>query len=162
MRILLLVAVLAAGMVTAATRVTKPLAEFSLKDVNGQSLTSSNFTGKTLVICFFTSWDKPSRRQIPVLQELQDEYRTNGVVVLGVSLDTKGTGPVKAFIEANHVTFPIAMADMEFIENAGGLESVPTTLIVEPHSNIIGRYVGVTPRPTLEADLKAILNQGKN
>jgi len=162
MRIFLLVAVLAAGGAIAQTRVVKPLPAFSLKDVNGQSLTSSNFTGKTLVIWFFASWDKPCRKQLPVLQELQDDYGSNGVVVLGVSLDTKGPEAVKTFIEANHVSFPIAMADMDFIQAAGGLEAVPTMLIVESHSIIISRYVGVTARPVLEADLKTILNQGKD
>lgn len=161
MRIFFLVAVIATGLVAAETRIAKPLPAFSIKAVDGQSLTSSNFTGKTLIIWFFASWDKPSKRQLPVLQELQNDYGSNGVVVLGVSLDSNGTEPVKTFIAANHISFPVAMADMDFILGAGGLESVPTTLIVEPHSNIIGRYVGVTARPALEADIKAILNQGK-
>ena len=160
MRIFLL-AVLVTG-VFAETRVGKPLPEFSLKSVDGQSLTSSNFTGKTLVIWFFSSWDKASRKQLPILEDLQRDYGTNGVVVLGVSLDSNGPAAVKAFAATNHVNFAIAMADMDFIQSAGGLDSVPTTLIVEPHSNIIGRYVGVTARPALEADLKAILNQGKD
>ncbi|MEI6083589.1 MAG: TlpA disulfide reductase family protein [Verrucomicrobiota bacterium] len=161
MRILILMAILAVGVGAAETRVAQPLPAFSLKDVNGQSLTSSNFTGKTLVIWFFASWDKPCRKQLPVLQELQNDYRTNGVVVIGVSLDSEEPLALKTFITANHVSFPIAMADMDFIQSAGGLEVVPTTLIVEPHSNIIGRYAGVTERAVLEADLKTILNQGR-
>ncbi|MCG3150120.1 MAG: Thiol-disulfide oxidoreductase ResA [Verrucomicrobiae bacterium] len=154
--------VVATGVLAAEPRVAKPLPEFALTAVDGASLTSSNLAGKTLMIWFFASRDKPCLRQLPALQELQNEYQTNGLVVIGVALDQNGVEPIKTFIKTNQVSFPIAMAEYDFITDAGGLEAVPTTLVVEPRGNIISRYVGVTARAVLEADLKAIFNLGRD
>lgn len=68
---------------------------------------------------------------------------------------------MKTFIAANHISFPVAMADMDFILGAGGLESVPDDVDRRTAQQHHRRYVGVTARPALEADIKAILNQGK-
>jgi peroxiredoxin len=154
------VAVGVGAVIANEVRTGRQMGPFALTAVEGTSLTSSNLAGKTLVVWFFVSFDGPSRRQLPAVAELAEEYRDKGVAVFGVSLDMKPQA-VKDFAATNQVPFPIAMAQMDFIENVGGLEAVPTTLIVEPHGTIIGRYVGVTPRATLEADIKAILNQGK-
>lgn len=160
--IYLLVALLTVVWADDVVRVVKPLPSFTLPGIDGQSITSSNCAGKTLVIWLFASWDKPCRKLLPVMQEFQREYGSNGVMVLGVALDSKGPEPVQAFVASNRVNFAVALADYDFIQAVGGLEAVPTTLIVEPHGNIIGRYVGVLPKSTYEADLRAILDQNKH
>jgi peroxiredoxin len=142
-------------------RIGQPLPAFTLRDMDGRDVTASSFTGKTMIVWFFASWDKPSQRQLPVLQELQQAYASNNFTVLGVSLDSNGTNAVKAFATDHKITFPILMAEMQFIVDCGGLLAAPTMLIVEPHSNIIGRHVGVTERRVLEADLRAIFSQPK-
>mgnify|MGYP003338826263 CR=1 FL=1 len=150
----------AAGMAVAGViQFAKPLPAFDLKDAAGQSVTSSNFAGKTVLVCFFATWDKPSQRQLPVLTELQRQYATNGVVVLGVALDTKGADAVKAFAATNRLDFTVVIPDYEFIQGCGGLEAIPTTLVVESHGYIIGRHEGVTARAVLEPEIESSLKQ---
>jgi len=166
MRTLFLISILLVSATTSRAddnvRTTRPLPKFTLQSVDDTKLSSTNFTGKTMIIWFFASWDKPCRQQLPALLELQKEYGTNDFTVLGVSLDSKGPVGVKKFAIENSITFPIAMADLEFIQNCGSLTAVPTMLIIEPHGQIINRYVGITERAVLEIDIKALLNISKD
>ena len=94
MRTLFLISILLVSATTSRAddnvRTTRPLPKFTLQSVDDTKLSSTNFTGKTMIIWFFASWDKPCRQQLPALLELQKEYGTNDFTVLGVSLDSKG------------------------------------------------------------------------
>src|SRR5213593_2954639 len=90
MRIVCVCLVLAAGTVARGegeTRLSKPVPAFSLKNLDGLEVASTNYAGKTRLILFWASWDKPCQRQLPALVELQRDYRAAGVTVLGISLD---------------------------------------------------------------------------
>jgi peroxiredoxin len=141
----------------ASTRVAKPLPEFTLKDLNGASVTKSNFAGRAMLVWIFASHDGPSRRQLPAIQEVHAEFAGRGVAVLGVAVDPKGPAGVKAFAATNNLAFPVVMGELDFLLACEKLEAVPTMYIVEPGGYVVSQRVGVTDRATLASDLEAAL-----
>ena len=148
-----------AGSPVAETRIAKPAPAFELKDTNGRNVKLSDFAGKTLVVFFWATWDPPSQKQIPDLIDLQRQYEKQGFSVVGISLDSRGPDVVKAYVETNHVNFPVLMATLDVVQGFGGLEAIPTLFILEPHHNIISRHVGITDKSVIENELKAIFTQ---
>jgi len=144
---------------TAQTRVAKPAPEFELKDVYGKDVKLSDFDGKALIVFFWATWDKPSQKQIPDLIQLQRQYGKQGFSVIGISLDSQGADTVKAYVETNHVNFPVLMANADVVRGFGGLEALPTLFVIEPHHNVITSHVGLTEKGVLESELKAIFAQ---
>jgi thiol-disulfide isomerase/thioredoxin len=86
----LLLAVLAsrawAGPVTAEGMPAPALAGSSF---SGEAFDLGNWRGKVVVVNFWASWCGPCRREMPLLDALQRDYRERGVVVLGLSADDR-------------------------------------------------------------------------
>jgi peroxiredoxin len=141
------------------TRIAKPAPQFKLKDTKGKDVKLSDFDGKALIVFFWTTWDKPSQKQLPDLIELQHRYERKGFSVIGISLDSQGVDAARAYVETNHVNFPVLMADADVVRGFGGLEALPTMFVLEPRHNVISSHAGVTEKSVLESELDAIFNQ---
>ena len=137
-------------------RPMKPLGVFALKTLDGDSIWSTNFTGKTRVFFLWMSADKPSQRQIPMLVDLQREFGAS-LAVIGISLEQDAEA-LKQSIATNTVNFPVFLADYDAIQNLGGVEAIPTLVVVEPHGIIVSRYVGYTEKAVIKNILQSIID----
>jgi len=68
--------------------VTHPLApDFSVTDLNEQTLQLSRYRGKVVLLNFWATWCSPCRSEIPRFVELQNKYDKEGFEIIGISLD---------------------------------------------------------------------------
>src|SRR5262245_57136158 len=63
--------------------------EFSLRSVDGQTVTSESLRGEVVVMAFGASWLPLSRTQLQGIRKLADEYSQRGVVVYWVSTESE-------------------------------------------------------------------------
>lgn len=70
--------------------------DFTINDVNGNSVSISDFKGKYVLIDFWASWCGPCRRENPNLLKAYNKYKDKGFTVVGVSLDEKEASWKKA------------------------------------------------------------------
>src|SRR5580704_18781688 len=68
-----------------------PRAALVLKDASGERVRLSDYRGKVVVLNFWATWCAPCRDEIPMLVEMEKEYRSRGVVFIGASLDEERT-----------------------------------------------------------------------
>ena len=66
--------------------------DFTLKDMNGADVGLAAFRGKVILLNFWATWCGPCRIEVPGFVELQEEYRDQGLVVLGLSVTTRSAG----------------------------------------------------------------------
>lgn len=59
--------------------------------------------GKVYVVEFWATWCGPCRRSIPHLTQVQNRHRTEGLTIIGVSID-QNTGAVKPFVDQQGAT----------------------------------------------------------
>jgi peroxiredoxin len=73
-----------------ATRSTQEgLLDFSLRSVDGGSITSEQLRGDVVILAFGASWLPLSRTQVEGVQRLADEYRDRDLRVYWVSTDSE-------------------------------------------------------------------------
>ena len=135
-----------------------PAPQWELTDVNGQQVRSSDFKGKVVILDFWATWCPPCRAEIPGFIELQNKYGSEGLVVIGVSVDQKGPSVVKPFMEATGVNYPMVMADENIDRAFGGVQSIPTTFIIDREGRVVSKHVGFAPKETFEKEIKPLLN----
>jgi thiol-disulfide isomerase/thioredoxin len=143
----------AAGPAPAGTAVPAPA--WKLKDVDGQVVSSESFKGKVVVVDFWATWCGPCRTEIPGYIALQKKYASDGLVVIGISVDRDANAPqtVKNFMEKLGVNYPVVLADDEVQAAFGGTEYIPTTFIIDRDGNIREKKVGAVPVDVYEATL---------
>jgi len=130
---------------------------WTLKDVDGQTVSSADFQGKVVLIDFWATWCPPCRKMIPGLIELQKEYGGQGFQVVGISLDEGGASVVQAFNKNLGVNYTSLLADGAVVEAFGGIRSIPTSFLIDQDGRIVARHVGYVPAKRLESEITRLL-----
>ncbi len=66
----------------------KSVYNINLNDTSGNQVDFNTFRGKYLLIDFWTSWCGPCIESFPYMEKLIDEYKSNSIEFISVSLDT--------------------------------------------------------------------------
>lgn len=114
---------------------------------------------KAILFSFFTTWCPPCKAEIPHLNEIQDMFKDN-LVVVGVLMEEKTQEEVNKFVKQNNINYEISSGESNFFfgKAIGGINGVPYTILYDKNGKYISRYLGLTPREMLISDIsKAIL-----
>ncbi|MEB3178070.1 MAG: peroxiredoxin [Nostocaceae cyanobacterium] len=85
--------------------------QFTVKDTNGNTVSLSDFAGKTVVLYFYPKDDTPGcTKQACSFRDAQADYQSKDVVVLGVSADDEASH--QAFTQKFNLNFPL-LADTD-------------------------------------------------
>ncbi len=134
---------------------------FALQDLDGKTVSLSDFKGKVVVLDFWATWCPPCVKEIPHFIELHEQYKDKGFAMVGISLDREGVGVVKSFVQKYQVNYPILMTDGQVDKAYGGIPSIPTTFVIDSVGNIRQKYVGYNDKAVFEADIKKLLAEAK-
>jgi thiol-disulfide isomerase/thioredoxin len=120
-------------------------------------------SGKVVLLNIWATWCPPCRREIPDLVAIANEMAAKGVVVFGVSLDSKAdpVASVKAFAEKQSIGYinVVDNSSNQIADAYGGIQSIPTTFIIDRQGNIVQKIVGSQSKEAFVAALqKAGLN----
>lgn len=121
-----------------------PLPDFKLYDTGRNIIRLSTFDGKYLLIDFWASWCGPCRANNPFLNELYNIYKSKGLIVLSVSLDTDAS-KWKAAVKSDKMNW-VQASDL-LGKNAGigdrfRINSIPEYILVGPNKKIIIKSIG--------------------
>ncbi|AFY45642.1 peroxiredoxin [Nostoc sp. PCC 7107] len=113
---------------------------FTVKDTNGNTISLSDFAGKTVVLYFYPKDDTPGcTKQACSFRDAQEQYQGKDVVVLGVSADDEVSH--QAFTQKFNLNFPLlADTDKSLIQAYdvdGGGYAKRVTYIIDPSGKII-------------------------
>lgn len=132
--------------------------DFTLNDASGNPVKLSDFRGKVVLLNFWATWCPPCKIEIPWFDEFQRTYGDRGFVVLGVSMDEDGWKSVKPYIDNQKIGYRMMVGNDDIALLYGGLEAVPTTLIIDRSGRIAATHTGLTGKQVLETEVKAILD----
>ncbi|MBF0472201.1 MAG: TlpA family protein disulfide reductase, partial [Nitrospirae bacterium] len=123
-------------------KVGSPAPDFSLKDINGKTITLTSIKGNVIGLEFFATWCPPCRDSIPHLNNLYARYKAKGLLVYGVNLDSNiNAETLKKFANENNVQYNILLSDGS-VGKFYNINSIPVTYIIDKQLNIIDEYVG--------------------
>ncbi|HYS06432.1 MAG TPA: TlpA disulfide reductase family protein [Candidatus Dormibacteraeota bacterium] len=133
-----------------------PYAKISLQDPQGRIIRFSDFKGKVRLIDVWASWCGPCRMTIPDLNRLYDRYRGQGLVVVGVSVDSS-PAEVVAFTRKTPLKYPVGMMNSEIGTLLGNPDALPTTFLVDRTGRLRRKFIGYVELATIEREVRKFL-----
>lgn len=146
---------------------TNPVAEqerppaplFTLEDIDGQNISLADYKGKIVFVNFWATWCAPCRAEIPDFVKLIDKYGDDGFDILGVSVDNPNDyKKIPAFMDQYKMNYPVLLDKVGQVNHLyGGIQSIPTTFVLDREGKALGRIVGARSYEQFEDILKQIL-----
>lgn len=123
--------------------------DFTLKDLNGKDISLQDLSGKVVFLNIWATWCPPCREEIPGFVEAYSQYKDKGMVIIGISVDNAGTGPVIKFAEKFKINYPVVMATNKLIKDYGPVHFIPTTVVIDKNGKIREKKVGYMDKGTI-------------
>lgn len=113
---------------------------FSLTDLQGNSLVLNEMRGQAVIVNFWASWCGPCKQEIPDFSRFAKEHPQ--IPVLGLAVDSGDTSDVRRAAQRLGIDYTVALADQETIQSYD-ISAFPTTVIVDPSGEVAHIHVGV-------------------
>lgn len=132
--------------------------DFTVKDLNGNNVSLASFKGKVIVLDFWATWCAPCKAEIPGFVELQDAYGSQGLQMIGVSVDDK-VETLRPFASEFKMNYPVLVGlGRDDLQDAfGPLWGIPTTFVINREGKICKKHSGLVGKDRYEKDIKALL-----
>lgn len=137
---------------------------FTANDANGKTYSSTDYTGKVLVLDFWFSGCIPCKAEMPYMERLAEKMKGENIQFFTLSLDT-GEQLLKAWKELvkdkNGATLQLNVPDGFKSEVAKhyGIRSVPRIVIIDQQGKIVDAFAKRPSDPKLYQQLLKLLNK---
>jgi len=113
-----------------APEIGKSAPSFQLTDINGKSVSLSDFQGKPVLINFWATWCGPCLFEMPYIQEVYDEWAERGLVILAINVGESLT-TVKEFMHYFNLSFPVLLDMKKNVAAKYNVIGYPTTYFID-------------------------------
>jgi len=152
------------AMVTALTvnksyaQAAKKPVDFTLKDINGNTVKLSDYRGKVVVVDVWATWCGYCVRELPDLVQLQKDFEKNKVPaqVIGISMDDNRS-IVKPFVTQRGINYPILLGTDAAVKTMGRVMGYPTKFIINKNGVVVETLVGARSYEVLKSTVEKYL-----
>lgn len=130
---------------------------FTLKTVDGKTVSLADYKGKAVLINFWATWCGPCKVEMPWLIDLQKKYEAQGFTVLGISEDDGSPKDVADFASKIGVNYPILIASDAVSRAYGGIDYLPTSYYIGRDGNVVTEIGGLISKQEIESNIQKIL-----
>lgn len=136
----------------------KAAPNFSLESTDGMAVSLKQYRGRIVILDFWATWCGPCRRGIPDLISLQKKYKDD-LRVIGISLDTDTKSDVVPFAKKFNINYPILYGNQQVTQAYGGINAIPTTVVIDQYGDIVAKYVGLVDKETFEKSVEELISK---
>jgi peroxiredoxin len=107
----------------------RPAPNFSLPDLDGQTVSLADYRGKVVLLNIWATWCPP-------------ELNGNGFEILAVSIDESGAQDVLPFMQKHKLTFPALIDSRGTLKGLYETTGVPESFIIDKDGILVEKVIG--------------------
>ena len=143
--------------------VPQELRDTKVQTLDGGSLKLSDFSDKVVVVNIWATWCGPCRMEMPELIKMSNEYKSRGLVVLGLATtynERNDPEHVKDYVKTQNVPYKIIWDDgtlaEPLVQAVQGRASIPQSFVITRDGKIVKHFTGFNPYSTPQLMRQAI------
>lgn len=148
---------------TGPVALSQEIRDTKVKTLDGGSLKLSDYDNKVVVVNIWATWCGPCRQEMPDLVKLSQEYKSRGLVVLGLATtynERDDPEHVKQFIKAQNVQYKILWDDGALagplVQSVNGRSIIPQSFVISRDGKIVKHFSGFNAQQTPTLMRKAV------
>jgi thiol-disulfide isomerase/thioredoxin len=131
--------------------------DFTLESLDGKTMHLSDFRGKAVLLNFWATWCGPCKIETPWLVELQSQYGSQGLQVVGVAMDDSGKEEIARFAKEMGMNYPVLLGKEAVGDAYGGVPYLPESFFIGRDGKIVDKIMGIDSRSVIEDGIKKTL-----
>jgi thiol-disulfide isomerase/thioredoxin len=124
--------------------------DFTLTDLNNETVSLSDFEGKNVYLNFWASWCGPCKLEMPDIEKIYQEYQDRDLVVLAVNVG-ENQSKVQAFMNANEFNFPVLLDLQGKAAKTYKVSSIPVSIFINKEGIIVNKKIGLMTHSQMKA-----------
>lgn len=127
---------------------------FTIETLDDKVLALADLRGRVVLLNFWGTWCGPCRREMPEFQKAYEEWSAQGFDILAIAYnDTEEA--MAAFRDEYGLSFPLALDESGEINDAYGIQTRPSSYLIDRDGVILERHFGLMT----ESQLGELLNE---
>lgn len=124
-----------------------------------KGFTFSGYENKIVLVNFFATWCAPCQAEIPHLNNLQEKYKDDFVIVSVLLEENKSNEEIASFVKYNSINYIItnSIENFKFAKSVGGVKNIPLMFLYDKNGKYSTHYVGAVPEEMIDVDIKKVL-----
>jgi peroxiredoxin len=137
-----------------------PAPNFSLNDLNNNSISLSSYLGKTVFLNFWATTCPPCVDEMPHFQALYQEWSArDDVVILTVDIG-EDAGTVRNFMQSKQYSFPVLLDSQLKVAEKYRIQYTPTSLVIDKEGLLQYRVIGAfKDKPAVVKAVEGVLKR---
>ena len=126
-----------------AKAIPDKLPDITLANLEGKPTALASFAGRPLMVNFWATWCAPCRREIPLLNKIRMQRKSQNAEIVGIAVDFKDE--VLAFVKKTPISYPVLMGEEDGLAAAeafGMGMGLPFSVFVDSQNRILTIKVG--------------------
>jgi peroxiredoxin len=126
---------------------------FTLQDLDGKSISLSDFHGQVVLLNFWAVWCSPCLVEMPMFEARYQSLKDDGFIVLGVNFDDPPED-VRIYGEALELTFPLVLDPGGVVQDLYRIRGYPSSVIIDGDGVVQVVQVGLMTDEQLDGYLE--------
>lgn len=137
--------------------------DFTVLDVDGNSVKLSDFFGKPIIINFWATWCGPCKSELPAFDNMYAKYGDEvHFIMLNLTDGSRDTvESVNAFVSDGGYTFPVYFDTTMEAAYTYGAYSIPMTVLINADGQLVHSQMGAMAESTLEQYIQTLIEISK-
>ena len=126
--------------------------DFTLTDLEGNSVTLSDFRDKVVFINFWATWCPPCRAEMPEIEAIYQEYQNKDVVVIGIDI-LEAEDEVRQFVQEGGYSWTFVIDTTGGVTADYGVTAIPASFFLDKEGVIRAVNIGAMTKRAMESQL---------
>lgn len=111
-------------------------ADFTLQNLDGKSVSLSDFKGRAVILFFWTTWCPHCRDKVPMLNREHKNIKSVGIELLAININ-EPKNRIKEFADKNSIAYPVLLDSDGRVSSQYNVIGVPTFILINKEGKVV-------------------------